>query len=316
LSTQADLTSTIMVHLATWGVAYVGKFSDGQQITQLACLHPDRVRAELDGGQVRFRYTGPDGQQRLLDERDVVYIRGLSVDGVCALSPVTQAFRVLGLSDQLVRHAMTFFDTPADGATARPAGILKLGGPEYGGDVTEGQIDRTAVEVQNKSRPHGLMVIRGDADYIPIAQKMDDAQFAQQRELSAREVARVMRVPGHMIGAASADSMTYSNVEQESLNFVRYSLQPWLRRIELAFSNDPDLAFQRQYVRFNTDALLRADAATRGEFYTRALDPLTGWATRNEIRALEDMRPEREPTAAQIVQQAVNAATNGATNGN
>jgi hypothetical protein len=94
-----------------------------------------------------------------------------------------------------------------------------------------------------------------------------------------------------MLGAPSADSMTYSNVEQESIEFVRYSLTPWLRRIELAISNDGDLTFERQFVKFEVDGLLRADAATRSEVYSRALDPISGWLDVDEVRALEDLPP-------------------------
>jgi hypothetical protein len=87
-------------------------------------------------------------------------------------------------------------------------------------------------------------------------------------------------------------------VEQESINFVRYSLTPWLRRIELAISNDGDLTFERQFVKFEVDGLLRADAATRSEVYTRALDPLVGWLDVDEVRALEDLPPRRTPPPA------------------
>jgi HK97 family phage portal protein len=125
----------------------------------------------------------------------------------------------------------------------------------------------------------------------------------------------VFRIPPHMLGAPSADSMTYSNVEQESIEFVRYSLTPWLRRVELAVSNDRDLAFQAQFVRFEVDGLLRADAKTRADVYTAALDPLTGWMTREEVRRLEDLPPE--PQGAPQVAQLLNAMQGeAATNGN
>jgi phage portal protein BeeE len=97
-------------------------------------------------------------------------------------------------------------------------------------------------------------------------------------------------------------------VEQESIEFVRYSLTPWLRRIELAISNDPDLAFQRQYVRFELDGLLRADASTRADVYSKALDPITGWMSRDEVRRLEDLEPEQGPS----VTAAINAIGAGA----
>ena len=152
------------------------------------------------------------------------------------------------------------------------------------------------------------MVIDGDADFHELTSRLDDAQFVEQRRLTAQEVARVFRVPPHMIGAPTGDSLTYSTVEQESIDFVRYSLTPYLRRIELAIANDPDLAFERQYVRFELDGLLRADAKTRAEIYTAALDPITGWMSRDEVRRLEDLEPEPELSPQQQINQAVTAA--------
>jgi HK97 family phage portal protein len=157
--------------------------------------------------------------------------------------------------------------------------------------------------------------MQGDAEYFPVAQRMDDSQFVEQRRLAAQEIARVFRIPPHMLGAPSGDSLTYSTVEQQSLDFARFSMAPWLRRIELAISNDRDLAFERQYVKFELDGLLRADAKTRAEVYTAALDPLTGWMTRAEVRRLEDLPPE--PQGAPQVAQLLNAMQGeAATNGN
>ena len=94
-----------------------------------------------------------------------------------------------------------------------------------------------------------------------------------------------------MLGAPTGDSLTYSTVEQQSIDFVRYSLAPWLRRIELAISGDSDLAFARQYVKFEVDALLRGDSSSRAAYYTQALNPATGWISREEVRRLEDLEP-------------------------
>lgn len=114
-----------------------------------------------------------------------------------------------------------------------------------------------------------------------------------------------------MLGAPTNDSLTYSTVEQQSLDFVRYSLLPHLRKIELAISHDADLTFDRQFVRFELDGLLRPDSAGRASFYEKALDPVQGWMTRDEVRRLEDLAPEAEPpTREQTVEQLL-ATTNG-----
>ena len=184
--------------------------------------------------------------------------------------------------------------------------------PDLHSDSGERLFERLRAEGQ----PHGLLVMSGDAEYIEIASKLDDSQFVEQRRLAAQEIARVFRIPPHMLGAPTGDSLTYATVEQESIDFVRYSLTPWLRRIELAISNDRDLAFERQFVKFEVDGLLRADAATRSEVYARALDPVTGWMTREEIRRIEDLDPEPEPSPAAGMQAAINAITEASTNGN
>jgi HK97 family phage portal protein len=237
----------------------------------------------------------------------VVHVRGLSVDGLVGLSAVTQASRVLGLSDELVRHALAYFES----ATPRPAGVLRLDI-----DATEDQRQRNVEGLRNEARAHGILVVRGDTEYISIGDKLDDAQFVEQRRLATQEVCRVFRVPSHMLNAGSGgDSLTYSTTEQLSLDFVKFSMTPWLRRIELAISNDRDLALAQQYVRFELDGLLRSDAKTRAEIYHLGLDPISGWMSREEVRRLEDLPPE---TGRRTALDAINAMTEQVvtTNGN
>jgi HK97 family phage portal protein len=315
---QADLVSSLMSHVLIYGNAFVAKYRSAGEIVQLGLLHPERTRPELDAGQIRFRYTPGTGPQQLLTTADVVHVKGLSVDGLIGLSAVTQAARVLDLSDELIRHALEFFECGS------PVDVFKMPA-ESTEDQRQAYLEalrnsQSRVDHVTGRKSRHVLVIEGEGELQKASGRMDDAQFVEQRRLAAQEVARVFRIPPHMIGAPTGESMTYSTVEQESLDFVRYSLQPWLRRIELAISNDSDLASQRQYVKFETDALLRPDSAGRAAFYTAALDPVTGWATRAEIRALEDLPPEAEPTAQQVVTQAVAAATRppqgAVTNGN
>jgi HK97 family phage portal protein len=136
-------------------------------------------------------------------------------------------------------------------------------------------------------------VLSGEATFTPIAFSPDDAQFLQQRELSAREVARIFRVPAWAIDAATGDSLTYSNVTQQSRALIDFALRPWLARIERAISTDPDLCPGGTYVQFELDALLRGDADSRSTVYQRALGDGThpAWLTVDEVRALEDLPP-------------------------
>jgi HK97 family phage portal protein len=148
------------------------------------------------------------------------------------------------------------------------------------------------------TRMHQLGVLSGGADvkWIPVASTLGDAEFVEQRKLSTAEICRIFRVPPWMVGAPSGDSLTYSNVEQQQLAFVTHSLRPWLVLIEQAITNDADLCRgPNLYCEFLLDGLLRADHATRADVYTKALDPVTGWMTRSEVRGLENLGPEEAP---------------------
>src|SRR5262249_6655031 len=100
---------------------------------------------------------------------------------------------------------------------------------------------------------------------------------------------------------------TYSNVEGQQLAFAIYSLRPWLITIEQAISADADICPGGLYVEFLLDAVLRADSLSRAAVYEKALNPVTGWMRRDEVRRLENLEPD--PTAAAPLPAATN--TNG-----
>jgi HK97 family phage portal protein len=105
------------------------------------------------------------------------------------------------------------------------------------------------------------------------------------REYAVAEIARIFRIPAHMIGAKSG-SQTYTNNEQAGLNFLTFTLLPWLRRIEAAFSN---LMPNAQRVEFDTSAFLRADTINR--YRAHQLGITSGFITPNEARHIEGMEP-------------------------
>jgi HK97 family phage portal protein len=282
----------MVAHLSLFGNAYIGKFRNGDGlIDQLALLHPDRVTPELKGGRPVFTVAGSKGERSIHGPGDIIHIKGLSTDGLVGLSPIRECATALGLSANLTDHAATFFENDA-----RPAGIIKLGND---GAVTAEE-DRLRIARAWEAGHAGVRnafktaVITGSIDYVPISFPPEQAQFLEQRKLSATEIARIFRVPPYMIGADSGASMTYSNVEQESLHFVTYGLRPHLVAIEQALSADADLFLERTYCEYLLDAVIRADSATRAQVYTAALNPETGWMTRAEVRRLENLDPESE----------------------
>jgi HK97 family phage portal protein len=306
---QVNLIGQVVCHLNTWGNAFLGKYRDGDgNIAQLGCLPPDRVSVELKRGVPRYTLTQNDRVTEH-DVGDILHIKGLTTDGLVGLSPVRQCRTALGLSSNLVEHAATFFENDA-----RPGGILTTP------SAITSQVNELAANWDAKHKgggnAHRIAVMTGELNWIPVSMPLDDAQFLEQRQLSATEIARIFRVPPWVIGAATGDELTYSNVTNQAEYFIKFSLLPWLRTIEAAFTNDRDLSPQSVYLEFLLDALLRPDHATRAQVYTAALNSQTGWMTRAEVRRLENLDPDddEEPQAPQIAPPPVVAVpTNGGT---
>ena len=284
-STSADLISQVMVHLNVHGNAYVGKFRSEGEIVQLGLLDPTQVRVELSGQRIIYTLSRTEGVTTHGPE-DVLHVKAMSADGLAGMSPVTQCRLALSLSSNLQEHAKQYFEEGS-----RPSGILTM--PLGASEIA---MDRLREDWRNKhggvERMHRVALIEGDATFTPVAFSADDSQFLQQRELSAREVARIFRVPAWAIDAPTGDSLTYANVLEQNRAFVTHSLRPWLVRLERALSNDADLCPGSTYVQFELDGLLRADAPTRSQIYERALNADTGWMRRDEVRELEELPPE------------------------
>jgi len=290
-TSQANLVGQLVAHMNVHGEAFVGKFKDGGQVAQLALLDPRRVQVELAAGEPVYTVTGPKGEQSRHGADDVLHVRAMGTDGLRGLSPIRQC----AVAMRVAQGGGDFMDSYiAHGA--RPSGVLKVGagGREGANELREG----FSAQHAGAKNMHRVAVMAGDVEWVPISPTLEDLEWVEQRKLSTAEVARIFRVPPRMIGAATADPQTYANVESAMVEFVTYSLRPQLVLVEQAISNDRDLCRSGQYVEFLIDALLRADSATRAQVYTAALDPETGWMSRDEVRQLENLPAERREAAA------------------
>src|SRR5215212_3801925 len=285
-STGVDLVSQIMVHLNVHGDAFVGKYRADNEIVQLGLISPESVQVELRGQRIVYLLDTVNGRTEHGPD-DILHIKGMSLDGLRGLSPVTQCRVALGLSSSLQQSAKVFTEQGS-----RPSGVLTS--PSGNSTALERVRDTWNARHAGVANQHKVAVVAGDVKFEPIAFSQSDAEFLGQRELSAREVARIFRVPAWAIDAPTGDSLTYANVGEQNRALVTHSLRPWLVRIERAISNDSDLCPGGTYVQFELDGLLRADAKTRAETYEKALNPDTGWLRREEVRALEELPPETE----------------------
>lgn len=279
-STGVDLISQVVVSLNVHGDAFIGKYRgpDGE-IVQLGLLDPTQVIVELHGQRIVYRLGQDAGEY---GPADILHVKAMSADGLRGLSPIKQCRLALNLSSNLQASAHQYF---LNGS--RPSGVLSV--PSASEESIRAVQSSWNTSHRGTSNLHRVAVLSGDVNFTPLGFSADDSQFLGQRELSAREVARIFRVPAWAIDAPTGTSLTYANVSQQNRALVDYSLRPWLRRIERAISQDGDLCPGGTLVEFDLDELLRGDADTRSQVYARALDPATGWMTRGEVRDLENL---------------------------
>jgi HK97 family phage portal protein len=192
------------------------------------------------------------------------------------ISPLHQQRNTIGSALAVERHVSQWY---GEGGT--PSSVL-----EVDGDITveAAKVLQATWETQHRRRRRPA-VLSGGVKWKPISASAADMELNASREYAVAEIARIFRIPAHMIGAKSA-SQTYTNNEQAGLNFLTFTLLPWLRRIEAAFSN---LMPTGQRVEFDTSAFLRADTINR--YRAHQLGITSGFITPNEARHVEGMEP-------------------------
>lgn len=275
----------MQAHLSLRGNAYSEIVYNGfGRPAQLWPLHPDKMKAEWGpAAQLIYKYKMPDGKDIILDPANVLHLRIFSPDGLHGRSPITHARESIGLAIAAESFGSKLF---ANGA--RPSGVFKLPGalsPEAY-DRLKDQLRGQYGGLNNAAR---IMILEQGLDWSSISIDPDDAQFLETRKYQRSEIAAIFRVPPHMIG--DLEKATYSNIEQQSLDFAIFTLTPYLRKWEqrLSLSLLTEAERATYYFKFNMSGLLRGDNLSRSQAY--ATGQQNGWLSVNDIREMEDMNP-------------------------
>jgi HK97 family phage portal protein len=286
--TQPELVAGLVSSLALTGEAVLGKYrgADGE-VAQLQVLAPDRLKVEVIGGEYRFAYTSRDGHiNENLTFDDVIFVRMMTgLDGVRGLSPVSQVRESFSLAKSLTESSAALW---ANGG--KPTGILKVPSGPQGEEQAENLAKGWESRHGGPKSAGRVAVVTGDIGWEPVSLSLADAEWIATRNLSTAEICRIIGVQPFLLGAPTGDSMTYANVAMQAEAHVKFDLLPLLRLVEAAMSADADLCpAPGQYVKFNLDELLRADAATRMSVYEKGIS--NGVLTADEARAQEDLPP-------------------------
>jgi len=279
---------TLMTHLLLWGNAYAQIIRNGKgEIIALYPLMANKMQVDRDeNGQLYYTYTRSndeaktmEGNTVYLSPHDVLHIPGLGFDGLVGYSPIAMAKNAIGLAMATEEYGAKFF---ANGAA--PSGVLEHPGTikdparlrenwnaTFGGSTNSGKV----------------AVLEEGMKYTPISISPEQAQFLETRKFQINEIARIFRVPPHML--ADLEKSSFSNIEQQSLEFVKYTLDPWVIRWEQSLYRSllsPDEK-KKHFFKFNLEGLLRGDYASRMTGYATARQ--NGWMSANDIRELENL---------------------------
>jgi HK97 family phage portal protein len=271
----------LLVSLLLDGNSFTRVFRDGRgDVANLVVLDPTKVEIMRNpNGEIVYRYDGGRGGD--IPSRDMLHITEIKRPGqLRGVSRVEELKDAIGLSAALQSFASRFF-----GQGAVTSGIIEVPG-QLTSEQAKNLVDSFDSKHSGYRKSHRPGLLSAGAKYVKTGVAPDEAQMLESRKLAIEEMARIFRVPPAMIGVTTPGAMSYSSVEQNSINFVIHTLRPYLVKIEDAYSR---LLPGGAFIKFNVDGLLRGDYTTRVQGYSTGLQ--AGFYSVDDVRRLEDLAP-------------------------
>ena len=286
--TSFDLRETLMSHLLIYGNAYAQIMRDKKgRVIALYPLMPNKMEVRRnESGELYYAYWRDYDEPHkrtesggvIMRKDHVLHIHGLSFNGLVGFSPIELAKNTIGMAMATEQYGAGFF---ANGAN--PGGVL-----ESTKTINDpGKLRQVWNETYKGSQNSGkIAVLEDGVSFKTVSVPPEQAQFLETRKFQINEIARIFRVPPHMIGDLERSS--FNNIEHQSLEFVKYCLTPWVVRWEQALDQNLLLISERKThkIKFNLDGLLRGDYATRMQGYATGIQH--GFLSPNDVRKLEN----------------------------
>ena len=253
--------------------------------TELIPIHPKKVRVLKGNDGLPYYHLIEVGET--LPMSMIHHIKDFSIDGFVGLSRLETNADALGLAMATEQHASAVFQRGAtmSGVIERPREATAI--------ADQAAVDRLLAKFAERHaglrNMFSVALLQEGMTYRQLAMDNDKAQLLESRNFGVNEVCRLYKIPPHMI--QQLDKATFNNIEHMGLQFVIYTLLPWIKRHESAMMRDLLLRDERKdlYIEFNVSGLLRGDQKSRYESY--AIGRNWGWLSVNDIRRLENMPP-------------------------
>lgn len=270
----------LMSHVSLWGNHYSLIVKKKQRPVELIPLHPTEVEPVLLKNKLYYKVDS-ENVRGTYDYEDILHIPGLSFDGIKGKSPITYARENIGLGLAAEKFGANFF-----GNGANLSGVLEH--PATLSDAAQGRILKSwNSKYSGINKSHKTAVLEEGMKYTRIGIPPQDSQFIETRKFSINEIARIFRIPPHML--ADLEKSSFSNIEQQSIEFVIHTIRPWVVRIEQEINRKLFWEVEKgvNFAEFNLNGLLRGDAEARGSFYNTMF--MIGAMSPNDIREFENL---------------------------
>lgn len=277
-----EFREAMTLQLVLWGNAYGLIEWIGQRPVSIIPLKPERMTVVRNSTGLFYRYDTDKGSI-IYSQQSIFHLKGFSPDGIVGLSPLAYARHIMGVSVSADKYASKQFSSGG-----QPKGVLKV--DKFLTDEQRKQLRNVYDNISDSdSGSARTWVLEGGMDYAAISIPPDDMQMIQSREFQLGEIARIFRVPSHLINDSSKATSWGSGIEQLNIGFLTYTLRPYLTRWESAISDQLIRPQERNriYAEHNVDGLLRTDSTSRAAFYSTMSQ--NGIMTRNEIRMRENL---------------------------
>ena len=237
-------------------------------------VSPDRVEVSRDKGKIVYKID-----EVTYDKSQIMHIKNFVMPGdLVGRGILAIAKQALGKEIAINEYASRYFD-----GGVNPTAVIKSQNP----DLSQEEADalKTAWMAMYSSRNRAPVVMNSSTDFEVLSSNAAESQLVEAQTAGLTEAANILGLPPYFLGSPNS-SRTYSNVEQENLQLIKWSIQPIAERIEAAFS---DLLVRGQTAKFKYESLLKTDTASRYAAYQTALS--SGFLTVDEIREYENLDP-------------------------